>query len=402
MISDYERRGVSAQKQGVREATKKLDEGLFPGAFCKVFPDLCGDPKHGIVYHVDGAGTKAGLAYLAIKTMSGVDKKKIWRGVAQDSMVMNTDDAICIGATGPFYVSMALNRNKFRITDEDIALLIGGTNDVCEEMTKFGIECYFTAGETADVGDLSRTLDVDHFLVGRVPLADVIDASKIAPGAYIVGFSSTGQAVWESEPNSSIGSNGLTNARHDCLSPQYRVHMETYSPETDPSLIYRGKFSLDDLLPGDDRFTIGSALLSPTRTYAPMVAKILKELGPRRAKLLALIHCSGGGQSKIGKFGPPGVRYVKNRMLPIPPLFRMLHEVRGLSWKQMYESYNMGVRLEAVTSDLGVAELCIAVAGECGIAAGITGGVVEVGVEEAKEVRVLITTDECEVRYPAQ
>lgn len=367
----YEQRGVSSSKEDVHAAISGLDQGVFPGAFCKILPDtLGGDSDWCVVQHADGAGTKAGLAYLAWKLSGDLG---VWQGIAQDSIVMNSDDMGCVGATGPFLVSNTIDRNKVRIPSEVVTALIQGNEDVLELLRRHGIACHSAGGETADVGDLSRTIIVNSTLMTRMRRDSVIDASRINAPALIIGFSSTGQAIWEDAPNSGIGSNGLTNARHDVLSSEYRVHTETYAPETSPDLIYSGKFKLTDSLPGDDRFTIGSALLSPTRTYLPLIAYLVEKMG--RDKFLGFVHCSGGGQTKIGKFGQPGIVYVKDNLFATPPLFTVLQEACGLPWREMYQTYNMGHRLEAVVRSETVAKRCIEIARGCGIDARIVGRV---------------------------
>lgn len=371
--SRYAARGVSSRKDDVHTAIKNIDKGIFPGAFCKILPDfLGGDPKYCVIQHADGAGTKAGLAYLYWKLL---DDMNVWRGVAQDSLVMNFDDMGCVGATEPFLVSGAIGRNAALIPGEVLTALIEGGESFLSMLTKYGVECHNAGGETADLGDVVRTIVVDNTVTTRILRSDIIDASNITAPALIVGFSSTGQAVWEDFPNSGIGSNGLTNARHEALSLEYRKHHETYAPETNRELVYCGKYVLSDTLPGDSRFTIGTALLSPTRTYLPLIAYLFEKMG--RKKFLGLIHCSGGGQTKIGKFGAPGVTYIKNNLFSIPPLFQMLKEVCGLPWSEMYEAYNMGHRMEAVVRTQDDAERCIKLAHDCGIDAQIIGNVVK-------------------------
>jgi len=354
-VSRYEQRGVSSSKTEVHAAVEKLDKGLFPGAFCKILPDYLGhDPEYCNIQHADGAGTKASLAYLVWKLTGDIS---VWKGIICDSLFMNLDDVACAGALGPFLVSLSIGRNKALIPGEVIKALIEGCQEVCDMLTGYGIRCVFTGGETADLGDLVRTIVVDNTVTVRLPREDVIDAGNIRKDAYIVGFSSTGQTPWESGPNSGIGSNGLTNARHDVLAPLHRSHTETFAPETREYLIYCGDYQLSDLLPGDPRFTIASALLSPTRTYLPLINRLIGYVG--RENILGLIHCSGGGQTKIGKFGPKGIQYVKDNLFPVPPLFQMLQKVRNLPIRQMFESYNMGHRLEAVVPDMETAKRCM-------------------------------------------
>ncbi len=364
-------RGVSSKKEDVHTAIKNLDKGLFPGAFCSIFPDIAGDSAYVSIVHADGAGTKAGLGYLA-QFQSNLSVERIWKGVAQDSLVMNLDDLICVGATGPFYISMSIDRNKEKISGDVIAAIINGCQQLCKQFTELGISCIYCGGETADVGDLVRTIVVNNTFSVRMKKADVIDANNITEGSVIVGFSSTGKASYEEYENSGIGSNGLTNARHDVLANHYRKFLETYAPETPRELVYAGNHYLDDSLPGYGAFSIATALLSPTRTYSPMIKELLRIVGCSNVQ--ALIHCSGGGQTKIGKFGPLGLQYVKENLFGIPPLFQFLKDVRNLSWNEMYSSYNMGHRMEAVVSR-DVASACIKVSKSFGIDAQIVGHV---------------------------
>lgn len=368
----YEARGVSSSKADVRQAIAQLDKGLYPGAFCQIFPL---EDNAYAVPHLDGAGTKAGLAYLAYKYGFPIS---IFKGIAQDSIVMNLDDIACVGAvTGPIFVTQLINRNKFLVPAAIVSTLVEGCKDFCAKMNSLGLNLIYAGGETADVPDLVRTLTVDNSMFARLPRVDLVDASRIEEGDVIVGFSSTGRAVWESEPNSGIGSNGLTNARHDTLSNDYAGDAETYAPEVPESRVYCGKYQLEDPLPGDHRFTVASALLSPTRTYAPLIKHLLERKRPMMGwnYLHALIHCSGGGQTKIGKFGPEGVMYHKYDLFPTPPLFAMLQSASDLPWKEMYSTYNMGHRLEAVVPQEN-AGTCLDVARQCGISAKVIGKVV--------------------------
>lgn len=342
----YAQRGVSSGKEGVEVAIAHLGKGLFPGAFCKI--SQARDPKYGKILHSDGAGTKSILAYLIWKETGDVS---VWKGISADSLIMNIDDAICVGATGPFFVSMQLDRNSFLIKDEHgvIAAIIEGCKETCERLTALGIPCIYESGDTADVADTVRTITVNNTVETELLLSDVIDASNIRPSGFIVGFSSTGQATYETTPNSGPGSNGFTNFRHDFLSQYYKNrYPEICAPEQEVALAYRGNHFLTDPLPGDDRFTIGSALLSTTRTYAPIVKAILEQVG--RKDIMGFVHCSGGGQTKIGKFGQPGIVYVKENLFPTPPLFEHVQKVSSQPWAGMYRTYNMGHRLEAVVA----------------------------------------------------
>jgi phosphoribosylformylglycinamidine cyclo-ligase len=365
----YLARGVSASKAEVHAAIDRQDAGLFPGAFCKVVADeLTGSTEHCIVLHADGAGTKSALAYLAWKEGFPLST---WRGIAQDSLVMNLDDCACVGALGPYLISNTIGRNARRVPGEVIAHLVAGYQAVCDLLTERGIRCVMTGGETADVGDLVRTAVVDSTVATRLRRDQVIDAARMAPGDVLIGFSSTGQAAWEQVPNSGMGSNGLTGARHDLFGGNYRAtYVETYAPETKPALVYCGPHRVADPLPGDDHFSVGSAVLSPTRTYLPLIAALLAELP--RSDVHGLIHCSGGGQSKIVKFGAAGNRYVKDAPFAVPPLFTAIKQATGMGWAEMYGTYNMGWRLEAAVPEARV-EACLRIAADCAIGAQVVG-----------------------------
>lgn len=373
--SRYQARGVSASKAEVHSAIAKQDAGIFPGAFCKVVPDhITGDQDHCLVVHADGAGTKSSLAYLAWREGAGL---KTWTGIAQDSLVMNLDDCACVGALGPYLISNTIGRNAKIIPGEVIAAIVAGYQHLCDRLSAQGIPCIMTGGETADLGDLVRTVVVDSTVAVRLRRDRVIDAGRMAPGDLIVGFSSTGQAAWEDVPNSGLGSNGLTSARHDLLHADYRLkYPESFAPEVDPAFIYCGPHHLNDPLPGDAAFTIGSALLSPTRTYLPLIKHLLE--GLPHMDLHGLIHCSGGGQSKIVRFGglgrSRGNRYVKDNCFPVPPLFAAIQAATGQSWSGMYSVFNMGHRLEAVVPPHAVAA-CLDAAQHCRIAAQVVGRV---------------------------
>ena len=374
----YQSRGVSAGKQEVHDAISRHDAGLFPGAFCKIVPDdLTGDADTCLIMHADGAGTKASLAYLASRENFGTPTLALtWAGIAQDSLVMNLDDIACVGSLGPFLISNTIGRNAKLIPGEVIAAIVNGYQSVCDQLAQFHIPCRMTGGETADVGDLVRTIIVDSTVVARLRRDRVIDAGRMAPGDVIVGFSSTGQAVWETKPNSGIGSNGLTSARHDLLGSDYRdKYPETYAPQIKKELVYCGPHKLTDILPGDT-MTVGQALLSPTRTYLPLIKRLLETVP--RTDLHGLIHCSGGGQSKIVKFGglgrKNGNRYVKDNCFPVPPLFSAIQKATGLGWAEMYSVYNMGHRLEAIVPPHAV-DSCLAAARDCRIEAQVVGRV---------------------------
>lgn len=365
----YALRGVSAGKAAVHQAIKHLDPGLYPGAFCKIHPDfLTHDPSRCVVMHSDGAGTKVAMAYLAWK--HGFITPRQFARVVIDSLVMNLDDCGCVGALGPFGINLDINRNAATIPDELVDALINLCQEFCEKLTQLGIDCHLLSGETADVGDLTRTATVGNTVIISMKRVDVIDASNMRPGDALIGFSSTGQANWEDAPNSSIGDNGLTSARHDCLRPDYREDAETYAPETPIEMVYCGEHSLDDSLPGDPCFTIAEALLSPTRTYLPLIKALFENI-PRQY-IHGLIHCSGGGQTKIGKFGPDTNCYEKTKLFPVPPIFQLL--ARYTPAREMQATYNMGHRLEA-SVDTAMVEDILAISASCGIEAKVIGQV---------------------------
>ncbi|TVR47303.1 MAG: phosphoribosylformylglycinamidine cyclo-ligase [Planctomycetota bacterium] len=349
----YRARGVSSAKEDVHQAIAHLDAGLFPGAFCKVLPDLLsGDPESCLVLHADGAGTKSSLAYLAWRESGDVG---VWKGIAQDSLVMNLDDCACAGAIGPYLVSNTIGRNAKRIPGEVIAAIIAGYGEVCASLEAEGITCHLAGGETADVGDLVRTVIVDSTIACRLPRREVIDASRMAAGDVIIGFSSTGRARWEGVDNAGIGSNGLTGARHELLAKHYaQSYPESHAPEIDPDFVYSGPYRLQDPLP-DSSMSIGQALLSPTRTYVPLIRDLIDALGVER--IHGLIHASGGAHAKIGKFGH-GKRYILDALPPPPPLFRAIQAAAQVDWREMYTVYNCGVRLLAVVPE-ACAQACL-------------------------------------------
>ncbi len=372
----YNQRGVSAQKEDVHKAVAKLDKGLFPNAFCKVYPDYWGnDPEYCNLMHADGAGTKSILAYLYWRETGDMS---VWQGVAIDSIVMNIDDLLCVGATGPFTYSSTIGRNKHLIPGEVISALINGTQDYFNKLSEFGIEVRFMGGETADVGDVVRTVIVDGTMACRMERSKLVTTEKMQPGDVVVSFASYGQATYEDEYNSGMGSNGLTSARHEMLKKDYaRMYPESVDPNLPTEVVYNGQYGLSD--PTPTPLNIGKMLLSPTRTYAPLV---LRALEAHRDAIHGIIHCSGGGQSKCLHYLPSAMRVVKNNLLPIPPLFNMIQESAGTSWKEMYQVFNMGQRLEMFT-DKETAEALIALAAEFNIDAQISGYVT---VSDKKEV----------------
>ena len=338
--SRYNLRGVSADKEDVHNAIKGVDKGLFPNAFCKIVPDLlAGDESYCTVMHADGAGTKSSLAYLYWKETGDLS---VWKGIAQDAVVMNLDDLLCVGATGPILLSSTIGRNKNKIPGEVIKAIIEGTEELLAELRDLGVEIYSTGGETADVGDLVRTIIVDSTVVSRLKRSEVINNSNIRPGDVIVGFSSSGKASYENEYNGGMGSNGLTSARHDVFAHYLaNKYPESFDPEVDESLIYSGSKKLTQQI-DDLGIDAGKLVLSPTRTYAPLVNKILNEL---RKNIHGMIHCSGGAQTKILHF-VQHLHVVKNNMFSVPPLFKMIQAESKTSWSEMYKVFNMGHRFE--------------------------------------------------------
>lgn len=337
----YGLRGVSASKEDVHQAIKNIDKGIFPKAFCKIIPDILGgDPDYCNIMHADGAGTKSSLAYVYWKETGDIS---VWKGIAQDSLIMNIDDLLCVGATNNILLSSTIGRNKNLIPGEVISTIINGTNELCEELTDLGVSVYPTGGETADVGDLVRTIIVDSTVTCRMKRSDVIDNSNIKAGDVIVGLSSSGKATYEQEYNAGIGSNGLTSARHDLfenyLSEKYP---ESYDPSIPPNLVYSGELKLTDQIEelGVDA---GKLLLSPTRTYSPVISLIIKEL---RGRINGMVHCSGGAQTKILHYLNDGLRVVKNNLFTIPPLFKLIQEQSKTDWSEMYKVFNMGHRME--------------------------------------------------------
>ena len=337
----YGMRGVSASKEDVHQAIKYIDKGLFPKAFCKIIPDiLSGDSDYCNIMHADGAGTKSSLAYVYWKETGDIS---VWKGIAQDALIMNIDDLLCVGATDNILLSSTIGRNKNLIPGEVISTIINGTNELCEELSNLGVNVYPTGGETADVGDLVRTIIVDSTVTCRMKRSDVIDNANIQAGDVIVGLSSTGQATYENEYNGGMGSNGLTSARHDVFDKYLsQKYPESYDSSIPSDLVYSGKMKLTDLIE-DLGINAGKLVLSPTRTYAPVISLILKEL---RHDIHGMIHCSGGAQTKILHFLNEGLRVVKNNLFPIPPLFKLIQEQSQTDWEEMYKVFNMGHRME--------------------------------------------------------
>jgi phosphoribosylformylglycinamidine cyclo-ligase len=342
--SRYLQRGVSSGKEDVHKAIKNVDKGLFPNAFCKVIPDmLTGDPEHCLVMHADGAGTKSSLAYIYWKETGDLS---VWKGIAQDAIVMNLDDLLCVGITGDILLSSTIGRNKNKIPGEVISAIINGTEEILEMLRGLGVPVYSTGGETADVGDLVRTIIVDSTVVARSRRDKIIE-NKINPGQVIVGLSSSGQATYEDSYNGGMGSNGLTSARHDVFGGALsEVYRESYDPEIPDSLVYSGSRSLTSMVKAVG-LDAGKLVLSPTRTYAPVIQKVLEEY---RENIGGMIHCSGGAQTKVLHFCDK-VHIIKDKLFPVPPLFRMIQEESGTPWQEMYQVFNMGHRFEIYTDE---------------------------------------------------
>lgn len=338
--SRYEARGVSPSKREVHDAIATLDRGLFPLAFCKITEDyLTGDPDLCNIIHADGSGTKSLLGYLRYRETGDAS---VFRGIAQDSIVMNLDDLLCVGATGRILSSSTINRNAKRVGADVLSELISGTDAFLARLREQGVDIHNGGGETADVGDLTPTVVVDSCTTTVMRKADVIAGDGIRPGLSIIGLASAGQASYEDRENSGIGSNGLTSARHDLLSAYYRKkYPETFDPQISPELVYTGPFRLADKLPGS-KLSVGEALLSPTRSYAPVITALLST---HKSRVKGIVHCSGGGQTKCLRFGRD-VHFVKDSMLPIPAIFKTIQRVSGTKWKEMYQVYNMGHRME--------------------------------------------------------
>lgn len=347
----YALRGVSAQKEEVHKAVEKLDKGLFPKAFCKIYPDVWGnDSAYCNIMHADGAGTKSILAYMYWKETGDMS---VWEGIAIDSIVMNIDDMLCVGATGPFTYSSTIGRNKSLIPGEVIGAIINGTQNFFDILSNYGIDVTFMGGETADVGDVVRTIIVDGTMACRMPKKAIISTDNIIPGNVIVSFASYGQAIYENAYNSGIGSNGLTSARHELLHNSYATkYPESIDPNIPKEVVYNGQYKLTDATPTP--LDAGKMILSPTRTYAPLVLKILEKYA---SKINGIIHCSGGGQTKCMHYMPNELRVVKNNLLKAPPIFTMIQEAAGTDWKEMYQVFNMGQRLEIFTDQATANEL---------------------------------------------
>ena len=342
----YNLRGVSASKEDVHNAIKNIDKGIFPKAFCKIIPDILGgDPEYCNIMHADGAGTKSSLAYIYWKETGDLS---VWKGIAQDALIMNIDDLLCVGATDNILVSSTIGRNKLLIPGEVISAIINGTDELLSELRELGVNAYATGGETADVGDLVRTIIVDSTVTCRMKRSDVISNHRIQDGDVIVGMASFGQATYEKEYNGGMGSNGLTSARHDVFSKYLaEKYPESYDAAVPEELIYSGGLRLTDEIKGLG-LDAGKLVLSPTRTYAPVIKKLLDYMRP---EIHGMVHCSGGAQTKVMHF-VECVKVTKNNLFPVPPLFKMIQEQSGTDWQEMYKVFNMGHRMEVyVTPD---------------------------------------------------
>lgn len=387
--SRYEARGVSASKEDVHAAIKNLDKGLFPNAFCKVFPDFLADDEDWCsLMSSDGSGTKSAIAYLYWRETGDV---KVWEGIAEDVIVMNLDDLLCTGATGPFLFSSVINRNKHLIPGEVISAIIQGSANFFDRMQNFGVDIKYVSGETADLGDLVRTITVDGSMVQRMKRKDVIQ-NKIIPGQVIVGLASFGQCTYETKYNSGIGSNGLTSARHDLLSKVYAgLYPESFDPNTNEEFVYSGSCKLTDKLDGTP-LDIGSALLSPTRSFAPVINEVLKKY---RASIDAIIHCTGGAQTKVLHFMDSN-HVIKDKLFDPPPLFELIQRESGTSWEEMYKVFNMGTRLEIFTDEKTAIPI-IDLAKSFNIDAQIIGRV-----EDSEEAKVSVKSDKGSFTYSSQ
>ena len=383
----YMQRGVSAAKEDVHAAIKNIDKGLFPQAFCKIIPDILGgDPDYCNIMHADGAGTKSSLAYMYWRETGDLS---VWKGIAQDAIVMNTDDLLCVGATDNILVSSTIGRNKMLVPGEVISAIINGTDELLAELRSMGIGIWPTGGETADVGDLVRTIIVDSTVTCRMRREDVIDNANIRPGDVIVGLSSTGQATYEHRYNGGMGSNGLTSARHDVFAKYLaEKYPESFDHAVPDDLVYSGKYRLTDDVPyaatesvpfvatESQPFSLpnmGQLVLSPTRTYAPVIKRLLDELRP---EIHGMVHCTGGAQTKVLHFVADNCRVVKDNMFPVPPLFRAIHECSGTDWREMYQVFNMGHRMEIYVRP-EVAEQVVAISRSFNIDAQVVGHIEE-------------------------
>ena len=364
-------RGVSAAKEDVHNAIKNIDKGIFPQAFCKIIPDILGgDPEYCNIMHADGAGTKSSLAYAYWKETGDLG---VWKGIAQDSLIMNTDDLLCVGAVDNILVSSTIGRNKMLVPGEVISAIINGTDELLKQMREMGIGIYATGGETADVGDLVRTIVVDTTVTCRMKRSDVINNANIRPGDVIVGLASFGKATYEDRYNGGMGSNGLTSARHDVFAKYLaEKYPETYDHAVPSDLVYSGHYHLDQRIDGLD-VDAGQLVLSPTRTYAPVIKRILDK---HRHDIHGMVHCTGGAQTKVLHFVGDNCHVVKDNMFAVPPLFSIIREESGTDWKEMYKVFNMGHRMEIYVSE-ELADDIISISRQFGIEAQVVGHIEE-------------------------
>jgi phosphoribosylformylglycinamidine cyclo-ligase len=377
----YAKRGVSAGKEDVHNAIRNIDKGLFPRAFCKIIPDILGgDADWCNIMHADGAGTKSSLAYAYWKQTGDLG---VWRGIAQDAIIMNTDDLLCVGATDNILLSSTIGRNKNLVPGEVIAAIINGTEEILEELRSYGMGIYSTGGETADVGDLVRTIIVDSTVTCRMKRADVISNDRIQAGDVVVGLASYGQATYEREYNGGMGSNGLTSARHDVFNKTVAEKFpESYDPGIPKELVFSGSKALTDMIdiPGVGNITAGKLVLSPTRTYAPVIRQVLEQFRPQ---VHGMVHCSGGAQTKVLHF-IEDLHVIKDNLFPVPPLFSLIQQQSGTGWKEMYQVFNMGHRMELYVPE-NIAEDIIRISQTYNIDAQIVGRVTD---SPAKKVTV--------------
>ncbi len=386
----YDKRGVSAQKEEVHAATKNLDQGLFPKSFCKVYADvLCGDKDWVNVMHADGAGTKSILAYLYWKETGDVS---VWKGIAQDAIVMNLDDLLCVGIHDNLLFSSTIDRNKGRIPSEVLEAVINGTQEFFNLMKEYGVNIHFMGGETADVGDLVRTMAVNGTITARWPKEKIVTNEKIAPGNLIIGLAGFGRADYESEYNSGLASNGLTSARHDVLQKMYGANFpESFDSSLDDSVVYIGPHKMTDKIDVDgENMEVGKLLLSPTRTFAPVMKVLLEH---HFDSILGLIHCSGGGQTKCLKYVPDNVRIVKDNLFDPPVIFKLIQGASGASDREMYQVFNMGTRLEIYTHEKD-ADKIISISKNMGVDAAIIGRV-----EASNKKELLISSQDSKIWY---
>lgn len=377
----YDLRGVSASKEDVHAAIKNVDKGIFPKAFCKIIPDILGgDPDYCNIMHADGAGTKSSLAYMYWRETGDLS---VWKGIAQDALIMNIDDLLCVGATDNILVSSTIGRNKLLVSGDVIAAIINGTEELLARLRELGVNAVSTGGETADVGDLVRTIIVDSTVTCRMRRSDVIDNANISGGDVIVGLSSYGQATYETSYNGGMGSNGLTSARHDVFSKELaRKYPESYDAAVPEELVYSGGMSLTQAVEGTP-LDAGRLVLSPTRTYAPVIKKILDVM---RKDIHGMVHCSGGAQTKVMHF-VENKHVIKDNLFPVPPLFELIHEQSWTDWHEMYKVFNMGHRMEIYVAPQ-YAEKIIDIASEFNIEARVIGRV-----EDAPENKLTIISD---------